>query len=205
MSGPTLVIELAEAPSGAVLREFRSLMVGISSRCEEERPGFFDVHVPAGRLGIEVGREPFPSPGFGGATLNEELMALFGSDPRPAAEHRPFLVYLMGPGAGDEDVFAAEHEGEAEAEAVLGFRPTHAVNVSACCNDAVDHRVTALLAAAVMDVIGGVANAELADGQAPLVAGLPGVLGVTDDGYQVLGTAEFLRAWSGRPGFRLVK
>ncbi|MFI8104284.1 DUF6368 family protein [Streptomyces sp. NPDC086023] len=205
MSGPTLVIELAEALSAAALREFRSLMAGISSRCEEERPGFFDVQVPAGRLGIRVGREPFPTPGFGGATLDEELMDLFGSDPRLAAEHRPFLVYLMGPGAGDEDVFEAEHEGEAEAEAVLGFRPTHAVNVSACCNGAVDHQATALLTAAVMDVIGGVANAELAEGQAAVVAGLPGVLGITDDGYQVLGTAEFLRAWSGQHGFRLVK
>ncbi|TFV31461.1 hypothetical protein E4K10_03845 [Streptomyces sp. T1317-0309] len=58
-------------------------------------------------------------------------------------------------------------------EAVLGFRPTHAVIVSACCNREVDHMATALLTAAVMDVIGGVAKAELLDGQASVVAGLP--------------------------------
>lgn len=64
---------------------------------------------------------------------------------------------------------------------------------------------TALLTAAVMDVIGGVAKAELLDGQVSVVAGLPGVLGITDDDWTVLGTAEFLRAWVGQPAFRLVK
>ncbi|MGW9032223.1 DUF6368 family protein [Streptomyces sp. NPDC055722] len=53
------------------------------------------------------------------------------------------------------------------------------------------------LTAAVMDVIGGVAKAELLEGQASVVAGLPGVLGIADDGWMALGTAEFLRAWSG--------
>jgi hypothetical protein len=64
---------------------------------------------------------------------------------------------------------------------------------------------TALLTAAVMDVIGGVAKAELLDGQAPIVARLPGLLGIVDDGWTALGTAEFLRAWVGHPAFRLVK
>ncbi|WP_412566350.1 DUF6368 family protein [Streptomyces europaeiscabiei] len=32
----------------------------------------------------------------------------------------------------------------------------------------------------------------------------PGVLGIAED-WTALGTAEFLRAWAGHPGFRLVK
>ncbi|WP_185893607.1 DUF6368 family protein, partial [Streptomyces sp. WAC08241] len=55
MSGPTLVIELAEPLSPAVLGEFRALMVGLSSRFDEKRPGFFDVHVSVERLGVEGG------------------------------------------------------------------------------------------------------------------------------------------------------
>ena len=94
---------------------------------------------------------------------------------------------------------------EPEAEALLGFRPTHAVNVSACCNREIDHVTTALLTAAVMDVIEGVANVELLDGQASVVAGLPGVLGIAGDDWMALGSAEFLRAWVGHPAFRLVK
>ncbi|MEU6223046.1 DUF6368 family protein [Streptomyces sp. NPDC047042] len=179
MSGPTLVIDLAEPLSPAALREFRALMVGLSSHFAAKRPGFFDVNVPVERVGVEHGRE---------------------EDGR-----RPFLVYLMGPGVGDESLFEAEHADEAEVEALLGFRPTHAVNVSACCNRGIDHVATAMLTAAVMDVVGGVAKAELPDGQASVAANLPGVLGITDDGWTVLGTAEFLRAWAGHPAFRLVK
>ncbi len=56
-----------------------------------------------------------------------------------------------------------------------------------------------------MDVVGGVAKAELLDGQVSVVADLPGVLGIVDDGQTALGSAEFLRAWAGHPDFRLVK
>ena len=111
----------------------------------------------------------------------------------------------MGPGVGDESTLEAEHADEPEVEAILGFRPTHAVNVSACCNREIDHVATALLTAAVMDVIGGVVNVELLDGQASVVAGLPGVLGIAGDDWMALGSAEFLRAWLGHPAFRLVK
>ncbi|MEV5434965.1 DUF6368 family protein [Streptomyces sp. NPDC052682] len=210
MSGPTLVIELAEPLSPAELREFRALMVGLSSRFAEKRPGFFDVNVPAQRLGVEDRREedwrkPFPLPLLGNASADEELTALVGCNPQREDRRRPFLVYLMGPGIGDESLFEAEHADEPEVEAILGFRPTHAVNVSACCNRGIDHVATALLTAAVMDVIGGVAKADLLDGQASVVAGLPGVLGFTDDDGMALGTAEFLRTWAGHPAFRLVK
>ncbi|MER6627481.1 DUF6368 family protein [Streptomyces sp. NPDC000987] len=179
MSGPTLVIELAEPLSPAALRRFRALMVGLSSHFEERRPWFFDVNVPAERLGVQ--------------------------DKREEDSRRPFLVYLMGPGVGDESLFGAEHADEPEVEAVLGFRPTHAVNVSAGCNREIDHVATTLLTAAVMDVIGGVAKAELLNGQASVVAGLPGMLGIADDDSTALGTPEFLRAWAAHPAFRLVK
>ncbi|MFF2522616.1 DUF6368 family protein [Streptomyces liangshanensis] len=171
--------EWAKLPAPATLREFRALMENLSSHFAEKRPGFYDVNVPAERLGVENGQE-------------EE-------------RHRPFLVYVMGPGAGDKSLFEAEHADEPEVAALLGFGPTHAVNVSACCNRPIDHVTTALLTAAVMDVVGGVAKADLLDGQASVVAGLPGVSGVTDDGWTVLGTAEFLRAWAAHPAFRLVK
>lgn len=128
-----------------------------------------------------------------------------GFNPQREDWSRPFLVYLMGPGVGDESLFDAEHADEPEVEAILGFRPTHAVNVSACANREIDYVATALLTAAVMDVIGGVAYAELLDGQVSIVAGLPGVWGIADDDGTVLGTAEFLRAGVGHPAFRLVK
>lgn len=205
-----MVIELAEPLSPAALREFRALMVGLSSHFDEKRPGFFDVNVPAERLGVEDGREvdwrkPFPLSLLGNTSADEELAALVGFNPRREDWRRPFLVYLMGPGVGDESTFEAEHADEPEVEAILGFRPTHAVNVSACCNREIDHVTTALLTAAVMDVIGGVANVELLDGQASVVAGLPGVSGIAGDDWMALGSAEFLRAWVGHPAFRLVK
>ncbi|MEU6273789.1 DUF6368 family protein [Streptomyces populi] len=210
MSGPTLVIELAEPLSPTALREFRALMAGLSSHFAEKRPGSFDINVPAERLGVEDRREedrrkPFPLPFLGNTSADEELTALVGFDPQREDWRRPFLVYLMGPGVGDESLFEAEHADEPGVEAVLGFRPTHAVNVSACCNREIDHVTTALLTAAVMDVIGGVAKAELLDGQVSIVAGLPGVSGITDDDWMALGTAEFLRAWAEHPAFRLVK
>ncbi|AKJ08649.1 hypothetical protein ABB07_00915 [Streptomyces incarnatus] len=204
------MIELAEPLSPAALREFRELMVGLSSHFDEQRPGFFDVNVRAERLGVEDRREenrrkPFPLPLLDGTTEDQALTALVGFNPQREDWRRPFLVYAMGPGVGDESTFEAEHADEPEVEAILGFRPTHAVNVSAGCNRQIDHVATALLTAAVMDVIGGVAKAELLDGQVAVVVGLPGVLGIADDDRMALGTAEFLRAWVGHPDFRLVK
>lgn len=104
MSGPTLVIELAEPLSLAALGEFRALMVGLSSHFAEKRPGFFDIYVPAERLGVEDRREkdwrkPFPLPLLGNTIADEELAALVGFNPQREDWRRPFLVYLMGRGS----------------------------------------------------------------------------------------------------------
>ncbi|MFK0256162.1 DUF6368 family protein [Streptomyces sp. NPDC090445] len=69
-------------------------------------------------------------------------------------------------GAGNRGwVFEAEHADGPDLEPLIGFSPTSAVDVVAGCNRPVDHLATALLTAAVMDVVGGVAHAELLDGR----------------------------------------
>ncbi len=89
----------------------------------------------------------------------------------------------MGPGVGDKDVFEAEHEDGPEVKAVLGFTPTHAFNVGACCNAGIEHVAT-------MDVIGGVAKAELAAGSTVEAGG--GVVGRSRRGAPV----RFVGAWT---------
>ncbi|GLW01388.1 DUF6368 family protein [Streptomyces lavendulae] len=112
----------------------------------------------------------------------------------------------MGPGVGDEAIFDAEHADEVDRQPLIGFTPTHAVDVIAFCNRPVDHVVTALLTAAIMDIIGGVANAELRDDQVSIVADLPGIVAkMTDPWPAAYGSADFLRAWADQPGFRLLK
>ncbi|MFJ4849694.1 MULTISPECIES: DUF6368 family protein [unclassified Streptomyces] len=180
MADPVLVIELPAAPSAAVIQRLRDLLVGASSWFEERRPGFYDINVFADRLGV-VG-------------------------PGNVDTRRPFLVSVVGPGIGDEEIFEGEHEDGPDLEALVGFRPTHAVDVIAGCNDRIDHIATALLTASIMDVMGGVAGVELWDGRMAVVAGLPGVPAMTDDAWPTaFATAEFLRAWTARPGFRLLE
>ncbi|MEV1065118.1 DUF6368 family protein [Streptomyces sp. NPDC050263] len=180
MSGPVLVIELAEAVPHSVIQRLREFLVRSSAGFEEKRVGKYDLHIRADSLGI--------------------------TDTAGVDGRRPILVSLMGPGIGDEATFEAEHADEADQESLLGFTPTHAVDVISFCNRPVDHAVTALLTAAIMDVIGGVASAELREDQVPIVAGLPGIVATTSDAWPaVYGSAEFLRAWSAHPGFRLLK
>lgn len=180
MSGPVLVIELAEAVPHLAIQRLRELLVRSSARVEEKRVGEYDLHVHAESLGI--------------------------TDTGGVDGRRPVLVSLMGPGVGDEAIFDAEHADEVDQQPLIGFTPTHAVDVIAFCNSPVDHAVTALLTAAIMDVIGGVANAELREDQVPIVAGLPGIVATTTDPWPAAyGSAEFLRAWSEQPGFRLLK
>ncbi|MFE3146707.1 DUF6368 family protein [Streptomyces sp. NPDC059218] len=180
MSGPVLVIELAEPVPPKSIQRVRELLVRSASHFEEKRVGEYDLNIHAESLGIaDTG----------------------GIDGR-----RPVMVSLMGPGIGDENIFEAEHADEVDQEPLIGFTPTHAVDVIAFCNRPVDHLVTALLTAAVMDVIGGVANAELREDQVSIVAGLPGIVAaMTDPWPAAYGSAEFLRAWAQQPGFRLLK
>ncbi|MFJ9909821.1 DUF6368 family protein [Streptomyces sp. NPDC101152] len=180
MSGPVLAIELAEAVPHSAIQRLREFLVRSSARFEEKRVGEYDLHIRADSLGI--------------------------TDTAGVDGRRPVLVSLMGPSVGNEAIVEAEHADEADQEPLIGFTPTHAVNVIAFCNSPVDHAVTALLTAAIMDVVGGVANAELREDQVPIVVGLPGVVATTTDPWPAgYGSAEFLRAWSGRPGFRLLK
>lgn len=180
MSGPVLVIELAEAVPRVAIQRLRELLVRSSARFEEKRVGEYDLNVHLESLGI--------------------------SDTGGVDRRRPVLVSLMGPGIGDESIFEAEHADEVDQEPLIGFTPTYAVDVVAFCNSPVDHVVTALLTAAVMDVIGGVANAELREDQMPIVAGLPGVFStMTHPWPAAYGSAEFLRTWAQQPGFQLLK
>ncbi|MGC4979495.1 DUF6368 family protein [Streptomyces sp. DT193] len=180
MSGPVLVIELAEAVPRAAIQRLRDLLVCSSVRFEQKRVGEYDLNIHAESLGI--------------------------SDTGGVDERRPVLVSVMGPGIGDESIFEAEHAADVDQEPFIGFRPTHAVDIVAFCNRPVDHVVTALLTAAVMDVVGGVVNAELREDQMPIVAGLPGLISTMADPWPAAyGSAEFLRAWAHQPGFRLLK
>lgn len=179
MSGPVLVIELAEAISSTALQRLHELLLRMSARLEEKRVGEYDLHVRVESLGITGAGE--------------------------ADGGRPFLVSHMGPGIGGEEIFEAEHADEAGQEALIGFTPTHAVDVIALCNSPIDHVVTALLTATIVDVIGGVVNAELRADQIAIIAALPGLIATTDSWHMGYGSAEFLRAWAAQPGFRLVK
>ncbi|MFJ4090893.1 DUF6368 family protein [Kitasatospora sp. NPDC089913] len=180
MSGPVLVIELAEAVPAATVERLRDVLVGSSAWFVEKRPGGYDLNVVADRIGV--------------------------TDLGEVDGRRPFLVHIMGPGIGDEEIFEAEHADGPNLEPLIGFSPTHAVDVIAGCNRPIDHITTALLTAAIMDVVGGVASAELLDDQVDVVAGLPGVLAMTGSPWPtVFGTAEFLRAWAVQPRFRLLK
>lgn len=123
MSGPVLVIELAEAVPGSAIQRLHEFLVRSSARFEEKRVGEYDVNIHAESLGI--------------------------TDTGGVDGRRPVLISLMGPGIGDEAIFDAEHADEVDQEPLIGFAPTYAVDVIAFCNRPVDHVVTALLTAAV--------------------------------------------------------
>lgn len=150
MSGPVLAIEVAQAVPSVALQQLREYLLGASARFEERRVGEYDLNIHAESLGI--------------------------TDAGDVDGGRPVLVSLMGPGIGDEAVFESEHADEVDPEPLIGFTPTHAVDVIAFCDRAVDHLVTALLTAAVMDVIGGIAEAELREDQIPSLPASPASL-----------------------------
>ncbi|MFI6444202.1 DUF6368 family protein [Kitasatospora sp. NPDC050543] len=234
MSGPVLVIELAQTVPPAKVGELRELLLGICTHFEEPSPGTFDLQVSAQRLGAADTRSqdpyaPFPLPlltsGAGDAGRAEAgpqagpedraaLASLIGFNPFREDWRRPLMVSLRGLGFSDlasAESYEAGYEtryedDDPELAALIGFTPVNTVDVIAFCSRPLDHTTTALLTAAVMDVVGGVAVIELPEDQVPLVAGLPGVLASsTHDRPTVIGTSRFLRAWAGQPGFRLLK
>lgn len=178
MAGPTLAIELDRAVNDAELDRLRRLLHGVSDCFEEERPGSFDLGVVAARLGILDSDREGP---------------------------RPFVVEVSGPGFGDEDVFHAEHEGT-DLRPFIGFAPTHDVGVIAMGNGRVDHAVTALLAAEVMAIVGGVVSMETHGRHAAIARALPGARAQMTDPWNItFGSSELLRAWAAHPEFRLLK
>jgi hypothetical protein len=171
---------LAGPVSGEALGRLRRMLIDLSDRFVEERPGYFDLNVVAERLGAVDGGGLGPS--------------------------RPFLVVVAGPGVGDEASFEAEHADMPDLEPLIGFAPTHDVSVIAMCNGDVDHVVTALLTAEVMEIVGGVASVEIHDRHVPVVAELPGLVAMmSESGHCAFGTSELVRAWAAHPDFRLVK
>ncbi|MFB7851558.1 DUF6368 family protein [Streptomyces sp. NPDC056053] len=107
------IAEVAEPVPPGSIQKLRDLLVRSSSHFEEKRVGEYDLNIHAESLGIaDTG----------------------GIDGR-----RPVMVSLMGPGIGDEAVFEAEHADEVDQEPLIGFIPTHAVDVIAFCNRPVDH------------------------------------------------------------------
>lgn len=155
MAGPVLSVELADPVRDDEVAELRRLLTGLAARFEEERPGDYDVGIVAERLSLDGGE-------------------------------RPFLVTLPGPAHGDADTFEAEHAAVGPDDGpdllpLIGFRPTHSINVAAMCNDQADHKITALLTAATMDIVGGVAYMEVYDDRAATVAGLPGLMNMVWD------------------------
>ena len=179
MAGPALSIELDGPVSESALAELRDLLAAVSSHLETKRRGFFDLQVAPDRLGLTaVDRDG----------------------------DRPILVVVSGPGFGDEVVFEAEHADEPDPLPLFGFVPTHAIGVLAGCNGRVDHAVTAVLMAAVMDMVGGIAKLELDDRQVETVRALHGFRGATTESWPTAyGSAAFLRAWAAHPDFRLMK
>jgi len=119
--------------------------------------------------------------------------------PDRTEDDRPFLVSLIGPGIADEEIFEDQHAEEPWLSDLIGFAPTHCVSVVALCGSRVDRTASALLAAAVMDVLGGVAAVELRHpDELPAAASCAGVLATVAEPWPtVYGTTEFLRTWAG--------
>lgn len=162
----------------AELDRLRRLLRGVSDRFDEQGPGAFAFGVVASRWGIVDGDGDGP---------------------------RPFLVQLAGQGFRNQNRFDAEHE-DTGLRPYIGFTPAHDVGVSARCDDPVDHAVTALLAAEVTDIVGGVASMETHGRHAAITRTLSGAMARTTDPWDItFGSSELLRAWAAHPEFRLLK
>lgn len=185
MSGPVVCIELAGPVADDVQARFGELLRGLSSYVESPRRHGFNVGVEPARLSI---------------TVAEDALENSGGD-------RPFSVAVCGPGFDEtEDIDAILDEGP-DLVPLIGYRPTREVQVSAGCNRPVDHLTAALLTAALMEIVDGLAAFEVYPEQIDSVRDLPGVIAVVPEpwGATVYGTAGFVRAWAAHPDFRIVK
>jgi hypothetical protein len=178
VAGPVLSIELPEQLSDTALGDLRRLLSRLSPRFAETGVGQYDILVCNVHLGI-------------------------GEDETPEA-HRPFLV-SQAPNTG-VNYSADWHSEVLDLKPYIGYEPTHEIHVAAMCNDRIDHMAAAHLAAAIMDVVGGIADVEVDEEHLPIVSDLPGLVGlIPHPWYTALGTPAFLRAWAAHPRFRLVK
>ncbi|MEV4613058.1 DUF6368 family protein [Kitasatospora sp. NPDC049258] len=178
MSGTALSIELAGPVPAEDLVRLHELLIGLSDGMEVKSPEHFDLVILPQRLGVGGSWGPF-DPG-------------------------PFCVALNGPGFEWEEIFHGDHDyGDLELRSLIGFTPAYDLLVSGSCSRPIDHAVTALLAASVMDIVGGVANVEVVAHQIPVIRALPGFLALATEWSRAFGSAEFLRAWAAHPDFRL--
>jgi len=180
MAGPTAGIELPGPVADDVLSRLANELARISTFFETKRRGYFDLNIAPEALGVSV-----------------------ADDERRLAQ--PFVVSVSGPSFGDEAIFESEHADGPDLLPLIGFRPTHDVSVLAMCRGTVNHYLTALLTARVMDFVGGVAVIELDSERVEAVRDLPGLCAlVTEPWAEAYGSAHFVRAWAAHTQFRLV-
>ena len=191
MSGPAIHIELPLRPSDPTVQLLRDRLKELSTRFRDGRFGEYVFSVDPRRLGIDV-------------------VGVVGT---AASDDRPFEFVVRGPSFGDAELFDIEHK-DRDFESKIGFRPTQRADLFAVWNDPVDHVAAAVLAAEVMDVIGGVAELGCYVDQNALIRGLPGLVHIEQqprplpgvmDSMLIFCTQEFLRAWTAEPGFHLRK
>jgi hypothetical protein len=186
MAGPVISIALREPLVDRVRDALNAYLRSLGDEnFEHPKPGYWALNLEPERLGV-------PDGGRDGS--------------------RPFLVEANGPGNEDGQFFEDGRFIEPDwgfLLPLLGFTPANMMNVIAMCSRQIDHAVTALLAAEIMDVTTGVAFVELCERQVELVSGLPGVLAAVpeteDESPFALGDDRFLRAFAATPGFHLPK
>ena len=180
MAGPVLTIELDGPPPDDAMAQLGAFLTRISSNgYTTKRLSKFDFHVVPELLGLTDSDRPGP---------------------------RPFFIEMAGPGFGNEEYLKEELAEGPYLLPLIGFVPTHEVAIVAMCNGDVDHRATVLLTAAVMEILGGVANVELLARQKDLAKRTPGLIAMVDEPWpSAFGTTDFLDSWLEQPDFRLLK
>ncbi|MFL6109978.1 MAG: DUF6368 family protein [Catenulispora sp.] len=182
MAEAILTVDLPGPVAPERLAELGAALRGFADRCQEARPGSYDVAIEPGRLAVRVPE---------------------GGDSRA----RRFFINVAGPGFGDEGVFRAAHAADPDLEPLIGFTPTHDVVVCTNGGDLVDRLMVAELAAVVQDVVGGVIDVKTARRALEPMRSLPGVVALMDQQWwlRAFGSARFLRAWAAAPDFELCR